>query len=125
MPDTEPVKAELYVPLLEVLDSPEQALAVLKAVFADKHNIWPDKYHDIALLAAYFGDPGFALEVFSHEMPYTTIRYGALWYPVMSDARRLPRFKQLVTDSNLVEYWRAYGWADYCRPLGDAEFVCQ
>jgi hypothetical protein len=43
----------------------------------------------------------------------------------MSDARRLPRFKQLVTDSNLVEYWRAYGWADYCRPLGDAEFVCQ
>ena len=58
-------------------------------------------------------------------MPYTTIRYGALWYPVMSDARRLPRFKQLVTDSNLVEYWRAYGWADYCRPLGDAEFVCQ
>lgn len=124
MPDTEPVKAELYVPLLEVLDSPEQALAVLKAVFADKHNIWPDKYHDIALLAAYFGDPGFALEVFSHEMPYTTIRYGALWYPVMSDARRLPRFKQLVTDSNLVEYWRAYGWADYCRPLGDAEFVC-
>ena len=124
MSDTEPVKAELYTPLLDVLTSPEQALAVLKAVFADKDNVWPDKYHDIALLAAYFGDPEFALEVFSHEIPYTTIRFGALWYPVMSDVRRLPRFRQLVTSVNLVEYWQAYGWADYCRPLGDAEFVC-
>jgi TolB-like protein len=124
MPDTEPVKAELYTPLLDVLTSPEQALAVLKAVFADKDNMWPDKYHDIALLAAYFGDPEFALEVFSHEIPYTTIRFGALWYPVMSDVRQLPRFRQLVTDINLVGYWQAYGWADYCRPLGDAEFVC-
>ena len=124
MSDTEPVKAELYTPLLDVLTSPEQALTVLKAVFADKDNVWPDKYHDIALLAAYFGDPEFALEVFSHEIPYTTIRFGALWYPVMSDARQLPRFRQLVTDVNLVDYWQAYGWADYCRPLGDAEFVC-
>ena len=124
MPDSEPVKAELYVPLLDVLDSPGQALDVLNAVFADKDNMWPDKYHDIALLAAYFGDPEFALEVFSHEMPYTNIRFGALWYPVMSDVRRLPRFRQLVTDVNLVEYWQAYGWADYCRPLGDVEFVC-
>ena len=124
MPDTEPVKAELYTPLLDVLTSPGQALAVLKAVFADKDNMWPDKYHDIALLAAYFGDPEFALEVFSHEIPYTTIRFGALWYPVMSDVRQLPRFRQLVTDINLVEYWEAYGWADYCRPLGDKEFAC-
>jgi TolB-like protein/DNA-binding winged helix-turn-helix (wHTH) protein/tetratricopeptide (TPR) repeat protein len=124
MPDTEPVKAELYAPLLDVLDSPEQALAVLNAVFADRDNMWPDKYHDIALLAAYFGDAEFALEVFSHEMPYTTIRFGALWYPVMSNVRRLPRFRQLITDVNLVEYWRAYGWADYCRPVGDEDFVC-
>lgn len=124
MPDTEPARTELYAPLLDVLDSPERALAVLKEVFANKDNMWPDKYHDIALLAAYFGDPEFALEVFSHEIPYTTIRFGALWYPVMSDVRRLPRFRQLMTEINLVEYWRAYGWADYCRPLGESDFAC-
>ena len=124
MPDTEPAKTELYIPLLDVLDSPDQALDVLKATFADEDKMWPDKYHDIALLAAYFGDPEYALEVFSHELPYTTIRFGALWYPVMSGMRRLPRFKEVVTEVNLVEYWRAYGWADYCRPLGDEDFAC-
>jgi hypothetical protein len=38
--------------------------------------------------------------------------------------RRLPGFKQLVTDVNLDDYWRAYGWADHCRPVGADEFEC-
>jgi hypothetical protein len=42
----------------------------------------------------------------------------------MSEVRRLPEFKDLVTELNLVEYWRTYGWADACRPLGDDDFEC-
>jgi hypothetical protein len=25
---------------------------------------------------------------------------------------------------HLLEYWRAYGWADACRPLGNDDFTC-
>jgi len=51
-------------------------------------------------------------------------RIVAIWYPVMSEVRRLPEFKELVTELNLVEYWRACGWADACRPVGDRNFEC-
>lgn len=121
----EPARIELYMPLLEVLESPQQALAIARQVLDDPSKTWPDKYHDVALVAAYFGDPELALEAFAREMPYTAARYTALWYPVMAEARRLPQFKQLVTDANLVEYWRVHGWADACRPIGDQDFACR
>jgi hypothetical protein len=122
-PSTWIVTTELYEPLLEVLESREDALAVLKAAFADSGKMWPDKYHDIALLSAYYGDPEFALAVLAREIPYTTIRFTALWYPVMAEARQRPEFNRLVTEVNLVDYWRTYGWADYCQPQDD-DFVC-
>jgi hypothetical protein len=76
------------------------------------------------MLAAYFSDPEFALQVKAEEVRYTPVRLFALWYPVMFEVRQLPEFKELVTDINLVAYWRAYGWADACRPLGDDDFTC-
>jgi hypothetical protein len=85
---------------------------------------WPSKLHDIALLAARFGDPKFALEAKGEEVRDTTIRSFALWWPVMTDVRRLPAFKDLVTEIRLVDYWRAYGWADACHPIGDVDFEC-
>lgn len=42
----------------------------------------------------------------------------------MSEVRTLPEFKTLVTDVNLVDYWRAYGWADACRALSENDFTC-
>ncbi len=124
MPANQAVTETLYAPLLGLLDSPQRALALLGSVLDDQQAVWPDKYHDIALLAAWFGDPDLALEAFSREMPYTTIRFGALWYPVMAEARRLPRFRELVSEARLPDYWRNYGWADFCRPVGHSDFEC-
>jgi len=115
----------LYLPVLRQFDSPEMALSTLLAVYSDASVQWPSKFHDIALLAAYFDDPAFALRVKAEEVRNTPVRQGALWYPVMSDVRRLPAFKELVTDINLVAYWGAYGWADVCRPLGVDDFECR
>jgi hypothetical protein len=53
------------------------------------------------------------------------IRLQALWYPVMSETRRLPAFKDLVRDIKLLEYWRANGWADACQPVGADDFSCE
>jgi len=114
----------LYVPVLAELESPERVLTILRDVYQDENLQWPRKLHDIAMVAAYFGDPQFALKVKGQEVRASTVRMAAIWYPVMSEVRQLPEFKKLVTDINLVEYWRAYGWADACRPLGDNDFTC-
>jgi TolB-like protein/tetratricopeptide (TPR) repeat protein len=115
---------ELYGPVLEYLHAPEQALEHLEKLLTNSDLVWPSKYHDIGLLAAFFGDPELALEAFSREVPYTSVRYATLWYPMMSEVRRQPRFKTLVAQVNLVDYWRKYGWADSCRPLGPEAFEC-
>ena len=124
MPKTNLSYIGLYAPVLAEFDTPERILSILRDVYRDENLQWIRKPHDIAMLAAYFGDPQFALKVKGQEVRFSTARMAALWYPVMSEARRLPEFKKLVIELNLVEYWRAYGWADACRPLGDDDFEC-
>jgi hypothetical protein len=63
------------------------------------------------------------------EWPERDIRGGAfqlanLWLPEAAPARKLGRFKALVRAYGLVDYWRAHGWPDLCRPLGADDFVC-
>jgi len=124
LPKTSVAYISLYAQVLTELDSPERILSMLRDVYRDESLQWPRKLNDIAMVAAYFGDPQFALEVKGQEVRASRARLATLWYPVMSEVRQLPEFKQLVTDLNLVEYWRAYGWADACRPLGDNDFTC-
>jgi TolB-like protein len=124
MPKTESSYVGLYGPLLAEIDSPERVLSLLESVYLNESMQWPRKLHDIAMAAAYFGDPQFALQAKRDEVRINSARLAAVWYPVMSDVRQLPGFKDLVTELNLVEYWRAYGWADACAPLGDNDFNC-
>ena len=124
LPKTSIAAISLYAPVLAEFDSPERILSMLRDVYQDENLQWPRKLHDIAMVAAYFGDPQFALKVKGQEVRTSSARLAALWYPVMSEVRQLPEFKKLVTELNLVEYWRAYGWADACRPLGSHDFAC-
>lgn len=44
-----------------------------------------------------------------------------------SDAHSLrqhPVFRQFVLDSGLLDYWKKWGWSDYCEPVGDDDFRC-
>jgi hypothetical protein len=125
LPENRPDYRELYGPVRDILDTPDVALAFLADLADDPNRVWPFKYNDIALVAAYLGDPEFAFQVFSRELPYTTIRYGTLWYPVMAGVRKLPAFKAFVTEVNLVDYWRKHGWPDFCWPYGEEDFVCE
>ena len=125
LPETNPGYRELFGPLRDMLDTPELALVFLEELANDPNRAWPFKYMNIALVAAWLDEPELAFDVFSRELPYTTIRFGTLWYPVMSDVRKLPAFKTFVTDVNLVDYWRKYGWSDSCWPYGEEDFVCE
>jgi hypothetical protein len=62
--------------------------------------------------------------VAGYEARYVPARNYGLWMPYMSEVRKLPGFKQLMIDIGLVDYWREYGWADLCQPVGAADFVC-
>lgn len=124
LPPTDTAGRVLFSPAMDQFESPESVLSLLRDVYADEDNRWPSKLHDIALFAAYFGDPEFALQTIGEELRLTSVRQGTIWTPLMSDVRRLPGFKQLVTDLNLVEFWRTSGWADFCHPLGEEDFEC-
>jgi tetratricopeptide (TPR) repeat protein len=46
------------------------------------------------------------------------------WLPNLSAMRKLPEFKDLVRDIGLVDYWREFGWSDFCRPIDENDFEC-
>ena len=110
--------------LLRDFSEPQKVLATLRTTLDNANALWPAKYNDIALIAAYLGDPELALDAIGREFRLTTVRLFTLWYPVMREVRQRPDFKQLMTDINLPEYWRTYGWTDHCRPMGELDFEC-
>jgi TolB-like protein/DNA-binding winged helix-turn-helix (wHTH) protein len=46
-----------------------------------------------------------------------------LWWRDGADLRAHPRFRPFIERIGLVEYWRAAGWPDVCRPAGES-FTC-
>jgi hypothetical protein len=47
-----------------------------------------------------------------------------LWSSSYAPVRKTERFKAYVRKAGLVEYWRAKGWPDVCRPIGTDDFEC-
>lgn len=39
--------------------------------------------------------------------------------------RKTERFKKLVRDADLVDYWKAGGWPDLCHAVGADDFACE
>jgi hypothetical protein len=48
-----------------------------------------------------------------------------LWSPEFAPVRKTERFKAFVRKAGYVDYWRARGWPDHCRPVGAEDFVCE
>jgi hypothetical protein len=49
---------------------------------------------------------------------------GGAWWPTPSEVRKTPRFKKLVSDAGLVDFWRKNGWPDLCQPTTGDDFEC-
>lgn len=48
-----------------------------------------------------------------------------LWQPYKTNLRTDARFKDIVRDLGLVDYWRTTGsWGDFCKPVGTDDFEC-
>ena len=68
MPPTAISTTALYCPCAERVRLAETGSVPLRATYADNGSRWPSKLHDIALLAAYFGDPELALQTIGEEV---------------------------------------------------------
>ncbi len=104
-----------------LLDKPEEARAVLRSLVRAPEN------HSLAWWLAWFGDYGGGLDALRSDFQRPGFRYAALWWiwdPGLSGVRKLPGFKQLMRDNGLVDYWRKYGWSDYCKPTAGNDFEC-
>jgi TolB-like protein len=114
-----------FLPRLSTaLDEPEAALPIVRAAFDDPANQDGARMGAIAHWAVYFGDAVFALEALRRGY---VDRHGLtlleIWHPIFAGLRTDSRFKALVVDIGLYDYWRKSGnWGDFARALGDDDF---
>lgn len=110
--------------VLALLDQPSAALDRLRIAFSD--NAYQDwtRMMIFGWYAARFGDAPLAVAAMRRSYVELNGTYlGAMWFPFLREARRLPAFKTLLRDLGTYDYWRRSGkWGDFARPLGDDDF---
>jgi TolB-like protein len=73
------------------------------------------------------GAPERVLEFYEDEVRgdyFQPISATWFWHPTYAAVRKTDRFKKVVGDLGLVDYWRARGWPAPCRPVGANDFAC-
>ncbi|HEX3483758.1 MAG TPA: hypothetical protein VHT51_01780 [Micropepsaceae bacterium] len=82
------------------------------------------KLGQLSFVYLYAGAPERALEPAEDGDPDAPTAM-LLWHPSAAAVRRTERFKTLIRKVGFVEFWRANGWPDFCRPQGTDDFVCE
>jgi hypothetical protein len=98
------------------------ARTALRRAFEDPNNRNPIFFS----IADHYGEKDMALEALRRAL---IERHGPqllqLWLPSESNVRADPRFKDIVRELGLVDYWRTTGnWGDFCKPVGKDDFEC-
>jgi TolB-like protein len=74
------------------------------------------------------GAPERVLEFYQDEISadyFQPISATWFWHPSYAAVRRTERFKKVVGDLGLAEYWRMRGWPTQCHPAGATDFACE
>jgi tetratricopeptide (TPR) repeat protein len=108
----------------EYLESPEDGLEELHRIYNTDDNLTVADQVDIMLWAGYFGDNELALDAMEKSLRKHTQGAFWAWFPVFKQIRQTSRFKELVREIGLVDYWEQFGWPDLCHPLDNGDFVC-
>jgi TolB-like protein len=102
----------------------ESGLAETRAMFAQApaENAGPFAVGSFG--AAYWGDTELATEAFGKALLLEPAWLTFAWVPIMDPVRRHPRFKEILIEMELPDYWRGSRWPERCRPLGERDFEC-
>jgi TolB-like protein len=119
---------EMHVPIFDelerVLTEPEKAQALITRIAAQNENRNAVRQSHLALLAGAFG----AIDVAIAALRCAYVDFGLMpqrfmWLPAFATVRKDARFKNIVRDLGLYDYWRKSGkWGDFARPLGEDDF---
>ena len=117
--------------LISVLDSKEKTLAFLAANKNDSISQTTDSPWAIDVFwAAYYGDFKLAEEILDIGIRNEGLlndTHDTSWfnYSILSPLFNTEPYRQMVRVSKLDQYWRDKGFPDYCKPIGEDDFVCQ
>ncbi|HXZ66958.1 MAG TPA: hypothetical protein VEH07_00045, partial [Alphaproteobacteria bacterium] len=113
--------------LLAVYDQPQAARTLLNGAFQDPFYQDPTRLNIIGYWAAHYGDTDLVLKALRRgfvDKQGTVIQ--VLWHPIYAEARKDARFKAIVRDLGLYDYWRKTGkWSEHCHPLSADDFACE
>ena len=113
----------INITLKDYLESPEDGLMEMRRIYSNDEKLSLFDLTMIAVWASYFGKPELAMDVIKKTCRTNSMNI-YLWSPTAREFRKTPRFKELVREIGLVDYWKEFGWPDLCRPVGDDDFVC-
>jgi len=106
----------------EIADAMQEAFEQFKSGELDK-----DQKDNLAWslirCGSWIGEADLVLEILLGEDVSTEQRFLPMFHSDAGAVRQHPRFREFVVESGLLDYWRQWGWSDYCEPDGDS-FRC-
>ncbi|MGH7292463.1 MAG: hypothetical protein ACREJT_14695, partial [Myxococcota bacterium] len=119
--------APLDPTLAEQLRDKAAARAAIRQAIEDPAYQSPGVMTRFFLLADLLGDKDLALSALRRSfLDLDKVNFEGLWWPFKTAIRADARFKAVVREIGLVDYWRATGkWGDFCHPVGKADFKCR
>jgi TolB-like protein/tetratricopeptide (TPR) repeat protein len=87
----------------------------------------PENMSEYNFVYAHIGAIDRAMEYAERELEigYLQDVGNILWFPDMAPLRKTERFKAYMRNVGLVDYWKARGWPDLCKPVGANDFACE
>ena len=112
--------------VLQRFGNREEALTAIREAFKDPSNQDAMRISVVGRYADHFGDRDLALAAYRRSyVELDNGNYIVLWEPSEAGLRSDPRFKDLLRDVGLADYYRKSGnWGDFCKPLGKDDFEC-
>lgn len=110
--------------VLEVYDQPATAVERLREIYRNNESYKPGPLLNAAMFAAYYEENALALDLIKTGLRDNWVSFYLLWLPVFDKIRRTEEFRQFLTESGIVAYWRRHGWPAVCQPRGNTDFEC-